>query len=76
MHLEEPSLGAARTVSTVMLPFPLMSVARCPSRMGALPSCYGGKNEVPVVGGGSGTELRASLGRGDVMETLSTSPLS
>lgn len=59
-----------------MLPFPLMSVVRCPSRMGALPSCCGGKNELPVVGGSSGTELRASVGRGDVMETPRTSPLS
>lgn len=64
------AMGSARTLRGPKLHFPPMSVVRCPSSMGVLPSCYGGKNDMLVVCQGSiGTELEVSLGRSGIMET-------
>ena len=57
----------------LMLHFPLVPVICCPSRMGAVPSCCGGRGEMPTKG--AGAKLRAFLGRGRIMETLRASPL-
>lgn len=57
----------------LMLHFPLVPVICYPSGMGAVPSCCGGRGEMPAKG--AGTELGAFLGRGRIMETLRASPL-